>query len=457
MSGALVLSGAPSSGLHAATKTYSDSYVAGLEVNSSALSSIANNQVLGWNSATSKWAPLTVVGAADATAIQGTNVDSGAPTTAKVLVYDTAVASKWAPATLAAASLASDSVTTVKILDSNVTTAKLASSSVTAAVIGSDAVTTTKILDSNVTTAKLASSSVTAAVIGSDAVTTTKILDAAVTAAKISGYLPGTIIGQLTFSTTNVVIKSGFQTVVNSTPVSITADTNVAWSGAAGWRYVVLSSAGAATIETIPVAEITADTARYTPAPVFNGTLGGYYSTVNTTKRIVGIARGDGTNFLEVITYGNGRNKNDNYIVIKNAAAPPAGKTIQRFTTAVYTRGDGATWTDDTVGTDGTKITINRPGKVMMGAGGILGCGGCNSTIQLNPANFADSTPYFADSTVAIGTIASSNGNFFSFGTNVPVPVSPGDVLYVFANGGGAQILDGTANYARMWFYLEEY
>ncbi len=161
MSGALVLAGAPSSGLHAATKTYTDSYMAGLAVNTSALSSISNNQVLGWNTATSSWSPLTVVGAADATAIQGTNVDSGAPTTAKVLVYDTAVASKWAAATLGAASLASDSVTTVKILDSNVTTAKLASSSVTAAVINSDAVTTTKILDANVTAAKLASGTLT--------------------------------------------------------------------------------------------------------------------------------------------------------------------------------------------------------------------------------------------------------------------------------------------------------
>ncbi len=186
MSGALVLSGDPSAALGAATKGYADGKLGGLAIDSSALSSIANNQVLGWNSASSKWAPLTVVGAADATALQGTNIDSGAPTTAKVLVYDTAVASKWAAATLGAASLASDAVTTVKILDSNVTTAKFASSSVTAAVIGSDAVTTTKILDSNVTTAKFASSSVTAAVIGSDAVTTTKILDANVTAAKLA-------------------------------------------------------------------------------------------------------------------------------------------------------------------------------------------------------------------------------------------------------------------------------
>jgi hypothetical protein len=48
--------------------------------------------------------------------------------------------------------LASDSVTTAKILNANVTAAKLAS----------DAVTTAKILDANVTAAKLANTAVTA-------------------------------------------------------------------------------------------------------------------------------------------------------------------------------------------------------------------------------------------------------------------------------------------------------
>jgi len=65
-----------------------------------------------------------------------------------------------------ATELATDAVTTVKILDANVTAAKLAT----------DAVTTVKILDANVTAAKLAS----------DAVTTVKILDANVTTAKMA-------------------------------------------------------------------------------------------------------------------------------------------------------------------------------------------------------------------------------------------------------------------------------
>jgi len=61
---------------------------------------------------------------------------------------------KWGQ--VSAAGIASDAVTTAKILDANVTEAKLASNAVTAAKIASDAVTTAKILDGNVTAAKLA-------------------------------------------------------------------------------------------------------------------------------------------------------------------------------------------------------------------------------------------------------------------------------------------------------------
>jgi hypothetical protein len=92
--------------------------------------------------------------------------------------------------------IANDAVTTVKILDANVTAAKLATDSVTSGKILADAVTTIKILDANVTAAKLAPDSVitakildanvTAAKLASDSVTTIKILDANVTTAKIA-------------------------------------------------------------------------------------------------------------------------------------------------------------------------------------------------------------------------------------------------------------------------------
>ena len=74
--------------------------------------------------------------------------------------------------------IGADKVTTVKILDANVTAAKLATDSVTtikivdanvtAAKLATDSVTTVKIVDVNVTTAKLAATSVTAAKLGSD-------------------------------------------------------------------------------------------------------------------------------------------------------------------------------------------------------------------------------------------------------------------------------------------------
>jgi hypothetical protein len=67
------------------------------------------------------------------------------------LVADSAATNgvKWGQ--LAAAGLASDAVTTAKILDANVTAVKLAT----------DSVTTAKIVDSNVTTAKVADSAIT--------------------------------------------------------------------------------------------------------------------------------------------------------------------------------------------------------------------------------------------------------------------------------------------------------
>ena len=72
---------------------------------------------------------------------------------------------------IVAADIASDAVTTVKILDANVTTAK--------------------ILDANVTTAKLADSAVTTAKVNDSAVTTAKINNAAITAAKLDGAQTG--------------------------------------------------------------------------------------------------------------------------------------------------------------------------------------------------------------------------------------------------------------------------
>lgn len=91
---------------------------------------------------------------------------------------------------LVAADLASNSVTTAKITDANVTAAKIASDAVTTVKILNDNVTTAKILDANVTTAKLAN----------NAVTTVKITDANVTKAKIENVTHGAFLGRLSAS-----------------------------------------------------------------------------------------------------------------------------------------------------------------------------------------------------------------------------------------------------------------
>jgi hypothetical protein len=82
--------------------------------------------------------------------------------------------------------LAADSVTTVKILDANVTDAKLAANSVTNAKIADSAVDTAEIAASAVTTAKIADLNVTTGKLADGAVTTAKITDANVTAAKLA-------------------------------------------------------------------------------------------------------------------------------------------------------------------------------------------------------------------------------------------------------------------------------
>jgi hypothetical protein len=88
--------------------------------------------------------------------------------------------------TVSATMLASDSVTTVKILDANVTEAKIATNAITNAKIADSAVDTAELAASAVTTAKIADSNVTNGKLASDSVTTIKITDANVTEAKLA-------------------------------------------------------------------------------------------------------------------------------------------------------------------------------------------------------------------------------------------------------------------------------
>ena len=70
-------------------------------------------------------------------------------------------------------------------------TVALTAGTIVAADIASDAVTTVKILDANVTTAKILDANVTTAKLADSAVTTAKINNAAVTAAKLNGAQTG--------------------------------------------------------------------------------------------------------------------------------------------------------------------------------------------------------------------------------------------------------------------------
>jgi hypothetical protein len=130
--------------------------------------------------------------------VTGTVVTTGDTGTvsATLLASDSVTTVKILNANVTAAKLAADSVETAKIVDANVTAAKIASdavttakildSNVTAAKLASDAVTTAKILDANVTDAKLAANSVTNAKIADSAVDTAEIAAGAVTAAKLA-------------------------------------------------------------------------------------------------------------------------------------------------------------------------------------------------------------------------------------------------------------------------------
>ena len=88
-----------------------------------------------------------------------------------------------------ALTIANNAVTTVKILDANVTTAKIADNNITTAKILDDNITTAKVLDANITTAKIADDAITTAKILDANVTTAKLADDSVTAAKVASDL----------------------------------------------------------------------------------------------------------------------------------------------------------------------------------------------------------------------------------------------------------------------------
>ena len=169
---------------------------------------------------------------------------------------------------------------------------------------------------------------------------------------------------RLTYSTDQLTVKG--ETKVNG--VNVDLNSTITVSGATGWRYVVTTTGGVVSVETIPGGEITANTIVYSPTPVFNNTLNGYYSTVNTTRRIIGVIWYDATTkILEAIAYGNGAKKNDDYWYSNNLGVNATAVNDRLQYTAAFdrARGDSITCADNGAGTNdsfGFRITANKAG-----------------------------------------------------------------------------------------------
>jgi hypothetical protein len=118
-------------------------------------------------------------------AVTTNKIDNLAVTAGKIAT-DAVITSKILDLNVTTAKIAADAVTTAKILDLNVTTAKINDLAVTDAKLATDSVITSKILDLNVTTAKIDNLAVTTAKLDTNAVTTAKILDLNVTTSKLN-------------------------------------------------------------------------------------------------------------------------------------------------------------------------------------------------------------------------------------------------------------------------------
>ena len=106
--------------------------------------------------------------------------------TEAMLQSNSVTTAKITDANVTAAKLASNSVTTAKITDANVTTAKIADLNITTGKIADSAITSAKIADGTIATADIADSAITTAKIAAGAVATVDIADAAVTTAKVA-------------------------------------------------------------------------------------------------------------------------------------------------------------------------------------------------------------------------------------------------------------------------------
>lgn len=138
----------------------------------------------------------------------------------------------------------------------------------------------------------------------------------------------------------------------------------------AGWRYLVVDTLGVVSVETIPPAEIIADTQQYSPTPVFDVANNGYFSSVNPTYRIIAIGYFDGTNLLETISYGNGKRKNDDWYFTPNLSTSTGIPNERLQLDAAFDRSRG---TNFTVIDNGIGVTDSEGGRItIVGNSGFL-------------------------------------------------------------------------------------
>lgn len=254
----------------------------------------------------------------------------------------------------------------------------------------------------------------------------------------------------LSFSGSTLSYKG--ESTVNSVGIKLATSTiGITPGSGAGWRYVVADSSSVITIETIPGGEITADTIVYSPAPTFNNALYGFYSSVNPTKRIIGVLYFDDTNILKTISYGIGTRKNDDFWLNQNfgIGASSNNQRLQLTGAWTYSQGTNITCVDNGSGTsdsNGLRITANNSGFINIGFG-IQGSGFTTLVMNINKNGSAYLSD-FMDYSTGIGVITSFT-QFFNF----RIPVQAGDYFVLNTSS----IVTGSAGYNQMQLSFEEF
>lgn len=222
---------------------------------------------------------------------------------------------------------------------------------------------------------------------------------------------------RLTYSTDQLTVKG--ETKVNG--VNVDLNSTITVSGATGWRFVVTTTGGVVSVETIPGGEITANTLVYTPTPVFNNTLNGYYSSVNTTRRIIGIIWYDATTkILEAIPYSHGAKRSDDIWESNGAGIDTTGLAARHQYTSAFQkmRGENITCVDNGAGTtdaEGFRITFNKDGiaVIQLNIAGTVASVGMNK----NGASFKDILFTTTGNNIGFHSITThvSKGDYFTF------------------------------------------